>query len=117
MIRPNGGWFHDWLILEKALAYRVTTWRITSVSKWLITMVPKWGCGTPSKWPFTPWRPLMEVILTTYKSWDDAPRTTLWIQKKAQTAIQLSLALGYQAVPPSHEGFFPYEVGPYDRFK
>jgi len=44
---------------------------------WLTTMVivfvPKtWGCGTPSKWPFTPWlinggRPLT--------NWDDPPST------------------------------------------
>ena len=41
--------------------------------KYLATMViglsPKWGCGTPSKWPFTPWQKQMGVIQTTDPKW------------------------------------------------
>ena len=57
---------------------------------WLTTMVivcvPKtWGCGTPSKWPFTPWlinggyRPLT-------KKWDDPPSTVAWLKSRPNTS-------------------------------
>ena len=56
------------------ITFSDATWRIIPFSKWLIALVnksPNWGYS-PSKWPFHGLK--IEVILTTYKSWDDVPK-------------------------------------------